>query len=426
MASGSKTKPTTLKKNMNAALIADKNAVLSVDGEDARKLLQYNYARAFVRCSACTKPRVLYSYSHLNSSNDGKLADIIDEEGASWTCGDALIPISSVLHRQYTKPSSKDTSRLVAHLSGSKRMLSQLSDSSIELPTTSSSLQKVNHPSNVSSSPDKVPASTTNLLDKERIDATSMHEKKNNGLVVNRAGVIVRRGLTCKTPLEAAFYASSNVKSTRMMDPYFTKAFGSFENGCLAPDGWCFSCGSTENMCVFGRAALLQKHTTVYPLCYICHVTKNIAFTTRSPKKMPKTKGTVWKKLDLVCALCTSFINGNEGKKKKYYFPGRIQDVLEGGKYNIKFYDGDFVKNVISKRIIRFVKVNDIVMAKYNTTQQFPAKITKLEIIPKDDSNLLPFVKVDVTFTEDNRKLTGRSIRTILIHPSSVLDQQEY
>ncbi len=94
----------------------------------------------------------------------------------------------------------------------------------------------------------------------------------------------MRRGLVCSDPIESTFYSAENPKSS--MDPFYrTRAFGQESEGGVAPNGFCFACGSTSNILVLERLQLIESGApTVYPLCASCKA-RGIEFRARKTAK---------------------------------------------------------------------------------------------------------------------------------------------
>ena len=160
--------------------------------------------------------------------NAGVLKDWIDDEGRDYECGDeAFILEGSTFHRK----------------KGSVADSSSSSDDGADSDSSDSAVEK--------SSPLAIEFEIT-----------------------NRCALIALRGITCESPIESAFYASSSAseRDSRMLNYFRILAVGSSSEGGLAPTGgFCWSCGGTENILRFDMEELSKKFATVHPLCASCH-----------------------------------------------------------------------------------------------------------------------------------------------------------
>jgi hypothetical protein len=74
--------------------------------DDLPSLLINKKARAWIFCTLCAKPRLLYSDTPLNTHSLSLLKDL--EEGSKYVCGDEFIPEGHILHRAWAHASAAD------------------------------------------------------------------------------------------------------------------------------------------------------------------------------------------------------------------------------------------------------------------------------------------------------------------------------
>jgi hypothetical protein len=219
---------------------------------------------------------------------------------------------------------------------------------------------------------------------------------------VNSCGIVVRRGITCGDPLESTFFTLADPKSS--MDPFYrAKAFGKASEGGVAPHGFCYACGTRENILVLERLDIIADGTpTVSPLCAACKA-RGIDFRSRKSTQTNLGRGAAalqqpaavnW----AVGMLCMARYKTSAGKT--LLFPARVTGCGKAGEgpYDVSFFDGDDGKELPQSSLEPFVAVGSMVYAKWNSNTKdfFAGKITAVhEIGPK--------VSVDILYTDDEK-----------------------
>jgi hypothetical protein len=89
--------------------------------DDLADLLVNKKVRAFIRCKACAKPRLLYSDTPLCAKSLGLLHDV--EEDSNYVCGEEFIPEGHVLHRTWKLTETCPTREPKDHVSISTAVL---------------------------------------------------------------------------------------------------------------------------------------------------------------------------------------------------------------------------------------------------------------------------------------------------------------
>jgi hypothetical protein len=196
------------------------------------------------------------------------------------------------------------------------------------------------------------------------------------------------------------------------MDPYYrSKAFGKVVDGGLAPNGFCYACGGTENLLVLERLDIIAAGTpTVSPLCSTCK-DRGIEFRCRKSSQTNLGRGDSSKlhpPIEWVSGMLTMARYKTKSSKTLLY-PGLVTSCgpSNNGPYGVLFFDGDVLENVPLSALEPFVSVNTMVYAKFNKNTEgfYPARVTAVHTTSASGATSvkeLPDVTVDLLFTDDN------------------------
>ena len=238
-------------------------------------------------------------------------------------------------------------------------------------------------------------------------------------IVVNKHSFIVRLGVNCDDVLENQFFAAASLKTSRMSPSFYKTAFGDLSQGGVAPDGWCWICGSTKDILTFELEGLLNKGMRAHPVCKNCRENKDGKFRIVARKKtsfvLPK-----FKIGDHVMGEFSSGGNTN-------FHPAKIVSTISHLgtlAFKIRFFDSRSSEDTHSRylnQIRPFVKKGDLVMVDWRSGEPYKARITMIHIpaegVPTgaDSPVILPKILVDVKFESDGKILNKKSITTIKI-----------
>jgi hypothetical protein len=354
--------------------------------DDLPRLLVNKKARAWVLCTSCSKPRLIYSDSPLTEKSLMLLRDL--EETSQFVCGNEFVPADHILHRAW----SGGDLGTIRHTSSTSEKVGKMDDHD---SSDEDAVNKVgSHPSS----------------------SVAVTETVSGGVpYTNSCGLVVRRGLTCLDPIESTFFAMQDPKST--LDPFYrTKAFGKLDEGGIAPNGFCYACGATENLLVLERLEIIQSGTpTVSPLCAPCRE-RGIDFRVRRSAKTNYGRATATSTSTTTSnkwvpgSLCMARFKKAAPGAKVLYFPAMIKSSGKDGKgpFDVWYFDGDKDSGLPISSIWPFVDRDSMVYAKFNsnTKSYFPAKVTAVNnlvtITPTTCLDKLPKVTVDLLFTDDD------------------------
>ena len=290
--------------------------------DDLPDMLVNKKARAWTRCTSCSKPRLLYSDSPLTTQSLDQLRDL--EEHSDYVCGNEFIPEGHVLHRAWTRPAG--------------------------------------------STMDGLGEDETSVSNEDAADPTSTGKRRKLGGVpyLNSCGIVVRRGLCCTDPIESTFYSMEDHKSS--MDAiYRTKAFGTSVEGGVAPNGFCFACGGSEDMLVLERLDIIASGTpTVSPLCAGCRG-RGIEFRTRKSCQTNNGRGSASMSSISTCwltgMLCMARFKTKSNKILLY--PAMVTSCgpKDEGPFDVWYFDGDKTEALPSSALEPFVALDSMVYA---------------------------------------------------------------
>jgi hypothetical protein len=245
--------------------------------------------------------------------------------------------------------------------------------------------------------------------------------------VTNSRALFVRQSLDCSAPVETSFYAVKHDKSCSRMflSSFKVKAFGSASEGGLAPLGFCWACGGTENMLEFERLQLLEAYAEVFPMCKNCHEVRNISFCVGIKKKMnkPKTAEKVTgSNLRPVGSYCLAKYRTKE--KKVVWYPAVIIRLKSGGFYDVLFFDHEVQLDVAEKETRDMVSKGSLVLAFWRADAWHNAILEDIDFAdaPPLDASLietngisLPLATVSIRFVDDDVKLDDQPLKNICV-----------
>ena len=211
--------------------------------------------------------------------------------------------------------------------------------------------------------------------------------------------------------------------SLRWMWSFQKSAFGNASEGGVAPNGWCWICGSTKDLLSFELEILLKKGALAHPLCRNCKDNKAGKFRILSQKKIRASPPT-FEVNDLVMA---SF---SHGENIIFHAAKIVSPIVNLGSlaYRIRFFDSVNEADNTNRYVDQlrpFVKKGDLVMADWRLGEPYEACITLIHIpsaTSSSSASTLPAIKVNVKFIADGETLSNLPITRIKVPKAKVVE----